>query len=147
LVPKIEARLLAEKIAFKFLPTKKMYDTYEYARDLPMDEYSIIVAAGGDGSYHEVINGMLAREDGKRLPIAMVPNGSGNDLCTSIGIMNLEDALDTIVQGTVCQFDTIRVLCDNEDETKVPKEGNERLKFCRHMDVNGCMAMTAKINH
>lgn len=55
------------------------------------------MAAGGDGSYHEVINGMLARPDGKKLPIAMIPNGSGNDLCTSIGIMNLNDALDYIV--------------------------------------------------
>jgi diacylglycerol kinase family enzyme len=61
LCPRIEERLLAEKIDFKFLPTLKAGDTYEFARDLPINEYSIIVAAGGDGSYHEVINGMLAR--------------------------------------------------------------------------------------
>ena len=147
LVPRIEERLNAEKILYKFLPTQKAQDTYTYARDLPIDEYSIIVAAGGDGSYHEVINGMLARPDGKKLPIAMIPNGSGNDLCTSIGIMNLNDALDYIVQATAVRFDTIKVMCDYEDESKVPNEGNERLLHCRHMDVNGCMSMPAKINH
>jgi diacylglycerol kinase family enzyme len=75
----------------------------------------------------------------------MIPNGSGNDLCTSIGIMNLNDALDYIVQRTVCQFDTIKVLCDRTDETGIAAK--ERLKLCRHMDVNGCMSMPAKVNH
>ena len=49
----------------------------------------MLVAAGGDGSYHEVVNGMLVRPDKKKVPIGMIPNGSGNDTCTSIGVMNL----------------------------------------------------------
>ena len=40
-----------------------------------------MVAVGGDGTMHEVVNGMLHRKDKKRLPIAFIPNGSGNDLC------------------------------------------------------------------
>lgn len=96
LIPRIEQRLFAEKINFELRPTMKAGDTYAFAKDLPIHEYSAIVAAGGDGSYHEVINGMLARPDGKKIPIAMIPNGSGNDLCTSLGIMNLNDALDYI---------------------------------------------------
>ena len=54
----------------------------------------MLVAAGGDGTYHEVINGMLARRDGKKIPIGMIPNGSGNDTCRSIGAGQLDQALD-----------------------------------------------------
>ena len=55
--------------------------TWELAEELNFDNYSAIVAVGGDGTLHEVVNGMLHRRDKKRLPIAFIPNGSGNDLC------------------------------------------------------------------
>lgn len=40
---------------------------------------------------------MLAREDGRKLPFAVVPNGNVNevsDLCMSLGITSLDHALD-----------------------------------------------------
>ena len=120
LVPMIEERLNTEKIPFKLLPTGKALDTFLFAKDLDIDEYSAIVAAGGDGSYHEVINGMLARPDGKKLPLGFIPNGSGNDLCTSLGMLNLQDALDYIVSKTVAKFDVIKVMADHESEESLP---------------------------
>ena len=143
--PLIEARLNKEKIPFEMMPTKKAFEPYEWARDLDLKPYSALVAAGGDGSYHEVINGLLARKDGFKLPLCFIPNGTGNDLCSSIGIMTLDDSLNYIVSGTVAKFDTIRCLADHESEDTIP-EGNERMMYCRHMDVNVCMAMPAKIN-
>ncbi len=71
-----------------------------------------MVAAGGDGTYHEVVNGMLARNDGLKIPIGMIPNGSGNDTCTSIGILTLDNALDYIVKGELIPLDTVRILID-----------------------------------
>lgn len=75
----------------------------------------MLVAAGGDGSYHEVVNGMLARQDKKKLPIGMIPNGSGNDTCSSLGVMNLEDALNYIVNAEVLSIDTVRCLIDHDE--------------------------------
>lgn len=72
---------------------------------MDLDKYSALVASGGDGTYYEVVNGMLARPDKKRLPIGLIPNGSGNSLCYSIGIQNVDDALDYIVAGTAAKFD------------------------------------------
>jgi len=86
LVPQIEKRLKDEKIEYELLPTGKRLDTFFFARDLDIEKYSLLVAAGGDGTYHEVVNGMLARPDKQKLPIGLVPNGSGNDLCSSLDI-------------------------------------------------------------
>ena len=125
--------------------TEKYLDPYRFARDLDIDKYSILVAAGGDGTYHEVINGLLAREDGRKIPIAVIPNGSGNDLCSSIGIFNLDEALNYIIKGECIKLDTIRCLFDHESEDTLP-EGDERYKFMQHADMNCGMGITGKIN-
>lgn len=48
----------------------------------------MLVACGGDGTCHEVVNGMMMRDDKKKIPIGFIPNGSGDDLCSSLGIMS-----------------------------------------------------------
>ena len=111
---------------------------------MDIDKYSVVVAAGGDGTYHEVINGMLARDDKKKIPVALVPNGSGNDLCSALGIMTLEDALENICKRTVIAIDTTRVLMDHESEETLP-EGLDRISFCRHMMINSTCSMPAVI--
>ena len=57
--------------------------------EIDFSQYSAVVAVGGDGTLHEVINGMLQRADGQKLPISFVPNGSGNDLIGCLGIKDL----------------------------------------------------------
>ena len=61
--------------------------TYTLAREtIPLENYSALVAVGGDGTYHEVVNGMLMRDTPCKVPIAFIPNGSGNDTVRGLGI-------------------------------------------------------------
>lgn len=46
------------------------------------EEITAIVVVGGDGTIHEVINGLLRKD----LPIGFIPGGSGNDSARGIGI-------------------------------------------------------------
>ena len=143
--PLIEQRFDAEKIPYEFLNTEKYFDTFKFAKEIDLDKYSVLIAAGGDGTYHEVINGMLAREDNKKIPIAVIPNGSGNDLCSSIGIWSLDHALDYIVSGECVALDTIRCLMDHETKETVPKD-ETRSDFIRHCDVDMGMGISGRIN-
>ena len=68
-------------------------DAWRIVQDMNFEEHSALVAVGGDGTIHEVVNGMMFRKDKKRIPIAMIPNGSGNDTCKSIGINSIDKAL------------------------------------------------------
>lgn len=61
-------------------------DLGRLARELANEE-CLVLAAGGDGTSHEVINGLIAGSDG--LPTAAIgwlPLGSGNDLARSLGV-------------------------------------------------------------
>ena len=62
---------------------------YEIVQNLDFDKFDAVVCVGGDGTIHEMANGMLMRRDKKKIPIAFIPNGSGNDLC---GSFNLDTA-------------------------------------------------------
>ena len=63
---------------------------FELAHQLPFDDYSALMVIGGDGTISEAFNGMLARGDGKRLPVSVVPNGCSNDFATSLGIKSFD---------------------------------------------------------
>ena len=57
---------------------------------MDIDKFSAIVVVGDDGSFHDVINGMLEREDGAKLPLAFIPSGEESDLCKSLGIKDVD---------------------------------------------------------
>ena len=49
--------------------------------------FDIILAAGGDGTVHQVVNGMLSRKHLYRLPpLGIIPIGSGNDFARCLNI-------------------------------------------------------------
>lgn len=59
--------------------------------------YDLIIAAGGDGTLNEVIEGMAQRD--KRPPLGIIPLGTTNDFARAIGIpKNWEEACDIIIR-------------------------------------------------
>ena len=70
-----------------------------YAYEADLSKYSMIVSVGGDGTHHEVMNGMLLRLDGKKLPLGLIPNGSENVTDKAIGHDTIDEAIKSIVRG------------------------------------------------
>ncbi len=59
--------------------------------------FDMIIAAGGDGTLYEVINGMANKD--KRPPLGILPVGTTNDFARALGIpKNWEYACDLILQ-------------------------------------------------
>ena len=94
---------------------------------------------------HEVINGMLARPDGKKIPIAIVPNGSGDDFGSTIGIRSVDQSLDYIVKGHYMACDTVRVLVDHESEDTLPEDDGSKIMQWRHMINNTSLSLPANV--
>lgn len=113
---------------------------------LDIDNYSALIAVGGDGTFNQMVNGMIARGDKKKLPVGLIPTGQSNDVARSLGFSAemLITAIDNIAKGEAIPVDTTRVLLDNDSESTLP-EGEERITKWRHMISNASLSMPAKI--
>ena len=70
--------------------------------------FDMIIAAGGDGTLHEVINGMAEKQG--RPPLGILPLGTTNDFARALGIpRNWEFAVDLILQQHTRVFDVGKV--------------------------------------
>jgi diacylglycerol kinase (ATP) len=65
-----------------------VYPTHatELAYQAAMDGYELLIAAGGDGTVHEVINGLMRAPQENRPHLGIVPLGSGNDFSNAVGM-------------------------------------------------------------
>lgn len=53
--------------------------------------YDMVIAMGGDGTVHEVVNGLMQIQEKKRPILGIVPVGSGNDFAHAIGLPEKPD--------------------------------------------------------
>ncbi len=68
--------------------------------------YERIIAIGGDGTVHEVVNGIMRVPEDRRPSLGVVPVGSGNDFAHAIGIpMEPDRALACALSGTPSAID------------------------------------------
>lgn len=71
------------------------------------DGFTQVVAVGGDGTIHHVVNGLMRTRH--RLPLAIVPVGTSNDLARSLGIpRDVASAADAVFHGNVAPIDVVR---------------------------------------
>ncbi len=65
-------------------------------------DYDVVVAVGGDGTVHEVLNGLMSIDAERRPALGLIPTGSGNDTRRTLGIP--EDVTRAaLVLGTGCR--------------------------------------------
>ena len=78
----------------------------ELARQAGEQGYERIVAMGGDGTVHEVVNGIMQLPENKRPVLGIVPVGSGNDFAHAIGVsMQSDHALARALTGEPSSVD------------------------------------------
>ena len=82
--------------------TKARGDAEQWAREAAAAGAPIVIAVGGDGTLHEVANGIL----GSKSELGLIPFGTGNDLARALGIFNnLPAACRAITDGDTIHVD------------------------------------------
>lgn len=86
----------------------------ELARTMDLDAYDVVVACSGDGLPYEIFNGFAKRADARsalgRMPVVMVPCGSGNAMaCNLYGTHRAAQAGLAIVKGVSTPLDLVSV--------------------------------------
>lgn len=83
-----DLRPIAQEFKGELTWSGTVYPTHaaELARQAAEEGYDTVVAMGGDGTVHEVINGLMQVPADKRPMMGIVPIGSGNDFAYAMGI-------------------------------------------------------------
>ncbi|GMQ78414.1 MAG: diacylglycerol kinase family lipid kinase [Anaerolineae bacterium] len=76
--------------------------------------YDVVVAAGGDGTVNEVVNGLIAFSgDRPTIPLGVLPIGTGNDFNDMSGLpRDLHESAKLIAAGRTKQVDAGQVTID-----------------------------------
>jgi len=72
----------------------------ELAKQAGREDYDLVIAMGGDGTVHEVMNGLMQIPENKRPILGVVPVGSGNDFAHGINASTIpNEALRRAING------------------------------------------------
>lgn len=107
--PQAEAALKAAGVDFELAISERKRHVVELAEQAARDGFSPIIAAGGDGTIGEVVNGLAraARSDKDPVgPFGILPLGSANDLVSNLGLpTDLNEAAKVIAAGKTRPMD------------------------------------------
>ncbi|MBQ1422295.1 MAG: YegS/Rv2252/BmrU family lipid kinase, partial [Firmicutes bacterium] len=85
------------------LPTLKRGDANDYVMEYG-PSHDVVVAMGGDGTYNEVVSGLVA--SGLTIPLGYIPAGSTNDFAASMGLSkDIPKAAEDICLGSPVPVD------------------------------------------
>ncbi|RQG91062.1 diacylglycerol/lipid kinase family protein [Natrarchaeobius chitinivorans] len=86
---------LAGDHGFEVRRTRDGGDATQLARETAPDA-DLVVAAGGDGTVNEVVNGVVAAEALESTTVAVVPAGTGNNFAANVGIESIEAGFEAV---------------------------------------------------
>lgn len=111
--PEVEQALEIAGVDYELVITSSPGNATELAAQAMADGFSPIIAAGGDGTVSEVVNGMARAGNNKleSLPaLGVLPLGSANDLVDNLNLpKDLIAAAQVISQGHVRNLDLCQV--------------------------------------
>ena len=112
--PRVERGLDTLGVPFDLVETEGPGHGVELAREAVSAGFGRVLAVGGDGTVHEVANGILgAAPPGSGPSLAVVPVGTGNDFFRMVGAPGrLDDALRVLDGGTERPFEVGHVRWD-----------------------------------
>ena len=105
-------RMLAEEgLEYSLVKTERPWHAAELAEQSAREGFEIVVAVGGDGTAHEVVNGLLAAADGGIAgTLGIIPVGSGSDFANTVGVPpGMREAVERLVNGRDRVVDVGRV--------------------------------------
>ena len=97
-IERIRAFLASKKFEFRIRQTKGIGDAVLMAREAAAREAQAVVAVGGDGTIHEVANGLA----GFQTPMLIVPGGTGNVFARELNLPASPDGcLSLLTEGKI----------------------------------------------
>lgn len=89
-IPKLLALLKSNNIVFQYEVTEYQNHEVELVQNAISNGYKRIISVGGDGTLHNIVNGIMSQNlvNSTDIKVAVFPTGTGNDWVKTHGITN-----------------------------------------------------------
>ena len=114
ILEKIQPYFLRSDIEIEVIKTGYSRHAEIIAKEFDITKYNGLVIIGGDGTFHEVINGILNRGDQKKIPIGIIPAGSGNSFMQDLDLVDPVKAVQLIISNQTRLIDVMRLQMGDE---------------------------------
>lgn len=114
----------------------------DLAKEISLENVDAICTIGGDGTVHQTLTGLMIRSDGKRVPIGIIPGGTGNSFIRTLGAAygtTPADAVRHILSGFVCTAD-----CAKVDVTDAKEAGRTNTFYSMNVVLRDTTARNAE---
>lgn len=114
--------LIKEKFSVEVFETKSPTDAIQLAGEAAVNQFDIVLAAGGDGTLNQVLNGLLSIA-GPLPVLGVIPLGSGNDFAALMGVRpEASQLIDLIANKKIRSIDVGKISC-------LAKEGGQTVRY------------------
>jgi diacylglycerol kinase (ATP) len=105
--PEVEQALQAAGIEYDLVQSDAPGQIVSMAETAAREGFSPIIAAGGDGTFGEVVNGLYrVKPEGVLGPLGILPLGTANDLPVNLKLpLDIENAVRVIASGKTRRID------------------------------------------
>ena len=101
-------------IELEIIETKYAGHAKDIAKAMEIEKFESLCLVGGDGTMHESVNGMYTREDNKRIPIGLIPAGTGNSLMHDFNCLDPNIAAKWIIKGYTKKIDLAEISMEHK---------------------------------
>lgn len=121
---RIVAALRAAGVSFEWRFTEAMGHAIRLTREAIAAGYRRFIAIGGDGTAHEVVNGMLSQKEvqADELLFTSMPSGTGNDWCRCYG-------LSRHLSRWICRFRAGHVRWQDVGRIHFTRDGRRQMRY------------------
>lgn len=116
LIPTIKSLFAQKEVKVDIQITEFPRHGSDLVKSADFIKYDGLVAAGGDGTLFEVINGYYANTSAKRIPIGVIPIGTGNAFARDLDLKtnDVQSAIDLICKNSPRKVDVGKFVLDNK---------------------------------
>lgn len=100
LLEEMAAEVTGETYELTWINTDQPRHATALAADAVQGDFDAVIAVGGDGTVHEVVNGLMQIDSDERPLLGVIPAGSGNDFAHNFGLP------DSVIEAARCALGT-----------------------------------------
>jgi len=105
----IEGELKSNNVKYTLFKSQGKNDIFNHVMSDEIPDCDVICAMGGDGTIHEITDGLMQSGKASDLAFSIIPSGTGNAFAQTLGELKPKKAIQKILDGERLKIDAMEI--------------------------------------